>query len=336
MSITARGFRMVTVLLAVLWSCTSGLAQSVAPTLTLNEWLTRVHQATNHKTYTGTFVVSSGSVMASAKIWHVCDGTQQMERVVPLTGTSRVTYRHNDQVITFYPASKRAIVERRESLGFFSDFLKTVDPSIGEFYQFSVQGTERIAGFEADVVYLVPVDRLRYGWKIWSEQKTGLVLQLQTLDLDGQVLEQSAFSELQLNAPVKMAQLSHLMAQTNGYRVEHPEKVATTAQEQGWALHKGVPGFRALGCYQHPIRDSGAASGQNSRAMQWVFSDGLSSVSVFVEPYDARRHVREGASALGGATHSLTRRINAWWATAVGEVPVSTLNVFVQGLERTR
>jgi sigma-E factor negative regulatory protein RseB len=59
-------------------------------------------------------------------------------------------------------------------------------------------------------------------------------------------------------------------------------------------------------------------------------------VSLFVEAYDSRRHAREGATELGGATHTLTRRISDWWVTAVGEVPLSTLNAFAQGLERKK
>lgn len=328
--------RVASVIFIMLVSHASVLAQTAVPNLTLADWLRRVHEASQQKAYTGTFVVSNGNGVASAKIWHVCDGAQQMERVESLSGMSRVTYRHNDRVITYFPASRRAIVERRESLGLFPDFLDATDASIGAFYQFSMHGVERIAGLEADVVHLVPIDRLRYGWKVWSERKTGLVLQLQTLDLDGKVLEQSAFSELKLDAPVKMRQLSHLMEQTDGYRLESPEKVKVSAELQGWVLRKGVPGFREMGCYQRPILGRAETSVKNGGAMQWVFSDGLASVSVFVEPYDMRRHLREGGGSLGGVTHSLTYRIGEWWATAVGEVPVSTLRVFLQGLERIK
>lgn len=328
--------RVVSLILIVLVSHAGVLAQTAAQNLTLVDWLRRVHEATRQNAYTGTFVVSSGSGVASAKIWHVGDGAQQMERVVSLSGISRVTYRHNDRVITFFPASGRAVVEHRESLGLLPDFLNAADSSIGKLYQFSTHNVERIAGLEADVVHLVPMDRLRYGWKVWSERKTGVVLQLQTLDLDGKVLEQSAFSELKLDAPVTMRQLSHLMEQTEGYRLESPEKVKVNAEMQGWVLNKGVHGFREMGCYQRSVRERAESSSKNGHAMQWVFSDGLASVSLFVEPYDARRHVREGGRSLGGATHSLAHRIDGWWATAVGEVPVSTLKVFVQGLERTR
>jgi sigma-E factor negative regulatory protein RseB len=72
--------------------------------------------------------------------------------------------------------------------------------------------------------------------------------------------------------------------------------------------------------------------------MQWIFSDGLASVSLFVEPYDAQRHPRETMVAMG-ATHALTQRIaekGDWWLTVVGEVPPATLKAFAQSLERRK
>jgi sigma-E factor negative regulatory protein RseB len=70
--------------------------------------------------------------------------------------------------------------------------------------------------------------------------------------------------------------------------------------------------------------------------MQWTFSDGLANVSLFVEPFDSRRHTREGATDFGGATRTFARHFESWWVTAVGEAPASTLNIFAQALERVK
>ena len=69
--------------------------------------------------------------------------------------------------------------------------------------------------------------------------------------------------------------------------------------------------------------------------MQWVFSDGLASVSLFVEAYDRQRHTKESGMSMG-ATHTLTRQIGSYWLTAMGEVPMATLKQFVSGLERKK
>ncbi len=303
---------------------------------TVNEWLMRMHEASRKRSYVGTFVVtSSAGGLSSARIWHACDGVQQVERVESLTGAPRSTYRRNDQVVTFLPDVKVVHAERRESLGLFPGVFKASGAFSFDSYTARQAGVERVAGFDADIVNLVPVDKLRYGYRIWSEKKTGLVVKLQTLDLDGRVLEQVAFSELQLDAPVKFDKLAKQMASTEGYRVEHSEPVKTTAAAEGWQLRAPVAGFKPMGCYKRPAPRTDA----KHETVQWVFSDGLASVSLFVETFDRQRHVQEGNMDMG-ATQTLLRRLGGkageWWLTAVGEVPIATLEAFAQGLERRK
>ena len=302
----------------------------------VNAWLTRMHEASRLRAYTGTFVVSAGAKTASAKIWHICDGIQQIERVEPLSGPPRSTFRRDDQVITFFPESKVAVAETRDSLGLFPNLLKLSDGDIGEWYQLKTIGSERMVGLDSDVVHLVPKDNARYGYRVWSEKRTGLVVQLQTLDVDGKLLEQAAFSELQLDAPVSMAKLTQMMAATDGYRIERPDMQKTTAQAQGWSMRKAISGFKPVGCYLRPVASVAGSIGQVVHAMQWMFSDGLATVSLFVEPFDGRRHAREGPTDMGGATRTVTRHLDGWWITVVGEVPAGTLNTFAQGLERRK
>jgi sigma-E factor negative regulatory protein RseB len=327
------------VLSIVLWlsvSQSAVLAQTVAAEAPLTPWLMRVHQAARQSVYTGTFVVSSGAHMASARIWHVCDGNQQLERVEPLSGTTRAIFRRNDEVITFFPQSRVAVAEVRESLGIFPNLLKSSDSSIGDSYRLKALGNDRVAGFETDIFELVPSDRLRYGYRVWNEKKSGLIIQLHTLDLDGKVLEQAAFSELQLDAAVNVGKLSKA-GSTDGFQVLRPDLQKTTADAQGWVLQKVVDGFKSTACYQRPVAPTAAGLGKNGQTtMQWMFSDGVATVSLFAEAYDRQRHVREGLTDMGGATHTHTRRVHDWWVTAVGEVPPATLRAFAQALERKK
>jgi sigma-E factor negative regulatory protein RseB len=151
------------------------------------------------------------------------------------------------------------------------------------------------------------------------------VVKLQTVDDTGRVLEQAAFSELQLDAPVRMDRLIREMQVPEGWRVEKPQAVKTTAAAEGWGLKAAVTGFKAQNCYKRPAEG----------VLQWIFSDGLASVSLFIEDYDRERHVQEGTFA-SGSTHTLTRRMQDWWVTVVGEVPPQTLRAFALGLERRR
>jgi len=305
-------------------------AQGKLAERSVSDWLMRMHEASRMRSYIGTFVVSSSNGgMSSARIWHACDGVQQVERVESLTGAPRSTFRRNDEVVTFLPDSRVVRTERRESLGLFPNLLKSADSSIPEFYSARRVGADRVAGFEADVVQLVPKDNLRFGYRIWSEKKTGLVVKLQTVDPAGNVLEQAAFSELALDATVRMDKLNQMMGATEGWRVEKAEAVKTTAAAEGWQLKSAIAGFKPISCYKRPAAP--AAEG----TLQWIFSDGLAAVSLFVEAYDRQRHVNEGMFS-SGATQTLTRRIQDWWLTAVGEVPPQTLKAFALSLERRK
>jgi sigma-E factor negative regulatory protein RseB len=306
-----------------------------APTLSVVEWLQRMHQASRQRSYIGTFVVSSaGGNLSSARIWHACEGDQQMERIEALSGPPRSTFRRNDHVVTFLPELKLVKVENRENLELFPNLLGAADSSLDDFYGVRVIGKDRVAGFDADVVQIEPRDALRFGYRVWSERRSGLVVKLQTLDSDGKVIEQSAFSELELDVPVKVHPLVQKMDSTAGWRVEKSELEHTTAQREGWSLKAPVAGFRPVSSLRRPKDGQG-----EGHAMQWTFSDGLASVSLFIEPYDASRKPREVLLALG-ATYTLTRRMTDkdgadWWLTAVGEVPAQTLDAFAQSLVRT-
>ncbi len=306
--------------------------------ISVSEWLSRMHDsAMKKRSYVGTMVQSSGGAqggISSARIWHACDGQNQIERVEALTGAPRSSIRKDDKLVTFVPEAKLVRMETREGIvgsSNFTELLKPGDNSIAEFYTVKSLGTERIAGHEADVVQLKARDELRYGYRLWTERKTALVLKIQTLDALGAVLEQAAFSELQLDAPVKMSKLKAMMKPADGWRVEHSDVVKTTAAAEGWQLKSNVPGFKPVSCHK---RGASTAAVQDD-TLQWVFSDGLATVSLFVQPFDKARHTQEGIAATG-ATNSLFRRMNEYFLTAVGEVPPSTLRSFANAFERKK
>lgn len=296
------------------------------------QWLLRLHEVASQGAYVGTFVLTTGNHMSSARIWHVCEGSQQIERVETLSGARRSIYRRNDQVMTYLPESRVVIAEKRTSLGLFPNLLSRADLSIAQHYRLVAVGRDRVAGLGADVVQLVPRDRWRFGYRVWTEQTTGMVIKLQTLDARQTVLEQAAFSDLQLAQPLSLAKLSAMMDNTEGYVVKKPELISTSADQQGWHLKGDVPGFKSMSC--HKRQETGA--GGDEGAFQWVFSDGLATVSLFIETFDAVRHRKlpHHDDFAIGATHVQTRRIGDWWLTAVGEVPQPTLQRFAQSLER--
>lgn len=316
--------------------CFPVVAQAVDSDAALGQWINRVNDATQHRAYSGTYVVSAGGQLASARIWHVCDGEQQVERIESLTGLPRATYRRNNQVVTLYTTSKQAVLENRESLGQFPALLRAMDATIARYYGFQALIEDRLAGFDADAIALAPKDRWRHGYRVWTEKRTGLILKLQTVDIQGRVIEQSAFSELQLDAPVNMSEILSQMERTEGYRVIRPNLKASSLEAKGWELKNPVPGFRSTGCVVRSMQDESRASLPEATLLQCLFSDGLANLSLFIETFNAERHRHEGAGRTGGATHVVTRRIGNWWATAMGEVPPVTLSAITEALERKK
>jgi sigma-E factor negative regulatory protein RseB len=78
-----------------------------------------------------------------------------------------------------------------------------------------------------------------------------------------------------------------------------------------------------------------AAPTDNATVLQAVYSDGLTHVSVFIEPFVASAHKREMPATVG-STSALSHRQGDWWITAVGAVPVAALQQFIGGLERRK
>lgn len=310
------------------WARPAAAATNAAPAQRgIVAWLERLQGASRGHNYVGVFVVSSNAgALSSARIWHAYDSDLAVDKLEALSGAPRSIYRRGGEQLTLLPAHRLARFERREVGGAFPKLLKSADHRIADFYDARTIGTDRVAGHDADVVVLAPRDALRFGYRIWSERKTGLMLKLQTLGPAGEVLEQAAFSELQLDAPLRTAQLVQEMAAPAGWRVERIETARLPPGSAGWTLRAPIPGFRLLDCYK---RRPGAGHEQ----LHCIYSDGLASVSVFVEPPQAHRHATDTLWS-AGASQTLTQRIEPDWVTVVGEVPPQTLKAFAQGLER--
>lgn len=302
----------------------------------VNAWIARLHKASSSHSYAGTLVVllSSGA-MSSSRIAHVCSGQQQLERVETLSGVPRITYRLDNEVRTFWPQSHQAHRERYMPASAPGPWVPVPGTGVADFYSAEYLGVERVAGFSADVVWFKARDAWRFGYRIWSERQSGLVLKMQTLGTDGGVLEQVAFSALELDPPMSMAPLQQGMEATAGYTVHDVQKIETSPAKNDWALGAPVPGFALVGCYTQHMRAAGtdiaatrapALPGTASDTLQCIYSDGLATVSLFLDTSMPQRAA--GRSAMG-ATHMLSQRVGAQgWLTAVGEVPLSTLVLF--------
>jgi sigma-E factor negative regulatory protein RseB len=300
-------------------------------------WLTRIQEAANKRNFSGTVVVSAGGTMASTRIAHYCDGRDQFERIDSLDGQVRNVFRHNDVVHTVWPQRRVAVVEQRDKMVSFPGLLQAGSERVQDFYDLKPVAQERVAGHEAHVLLLRPRDKLRFGYRLWADKATGLLLRSEVLGERGEVLESSAFSEVSIGIRPQYESVLQALKRLDGFRMVKPVRVHTSLEAEGWTIKASVPGFQRVSCVKRKFEgDSSQAkpSSKNSeQLLQTVYSDGLTYVSIFIEPYNPERHARPMRAAIG-ATQTMMRREGNWWVTVMGDVPAATLRQFANGVER--
>jgi sigma-E factor negative regulatory protein RseB len=315
-------------------------AQSTSPAPadpgTVRTWLMRIHEAASRRNFQGTFVVSANGAVSSARIAHFWEGQNQFERIDSLDGQMRHVFRHNELVHTLWPQLRIAMIEQRELVKSFPALLQGGDDRIGDYYEVRPAGIDRVAGHEASVLDVRARDGYRFGYRLWAEKHTGLLLRADVMTDKGELLETSAFSDVSIDVPPQPEAVVEPMRRLDGYRIVRPTFAATRLDGEGWTLRQPVPGFRQVSCVKRPLDHFGDADAPvAAAALQTIYSDGLTYVSVFIEPFDAKRHARQMVRTLG-ATQTLMRRQGDWWITVVGDVPVATLKAFAHGLERRK
>ena len=300
-------------------------------------WLMRIHSAASHHNFQGTFVVSGGGSVASARIAHFCEGKNQYERIESLDGQARHVFRHNDVVQTVWPASQVVRVEQRELVMSFPALLQAGGDHIVDFYDVQRLGSDRVAGHEANVLLVKPRDAFRFGYRLWADKASGLLLRADVLGEKSELIETSAFSEVSIGVKAQPESVLGPMKKLDGYRVLRPVLTPTRLEAEGWSMREPAPGFLPVSCVRRPLDDgdTGRADAAAPAMLQTIYSDGLTYVSVFIEPFNAQRHTRPMIASMG-ATQTLMRRQGDWWVTVVGDVPSATLRQFANGLERNK
>jgi sigma-E factor negative regulatory protein RseB len=127
------------------------------------------------------------------------------------------------------------------------------------------------------------------------------------------------------------------MKKLDGYRVLRPVMTPTRLDAEGWQLSRPAPGFRQVSCVKRPIegRSDIAKTDAGPQVLQAIYSDGLTYVSVFIEPFRPDRHTRPLQTSVG-PTQTLMLRQGDWWVTVLGDVPPVTLRVFADALQRSK
>jgi sigma-E factor negative regulatory protein RseB len=187
---------------------------------------------------------------------------------------------------------------------------------------------ERVVGYASQVLMLQPRDKMRYGHKLWVDLNTGMLLMTRTYDDKHEVVEQFAFSQLQIGGNIDPEKVKPRFSTGGGrdWRVEDSAAVQADLGKAGWTIRSQPPGFRIVA---QLTRSLGGKPGVG----QIVLSDGLATVSVFIEPM-ANKPQATGTGLIGqGAINAYTRRLGNYWITVVGEAPAQSVKYIANAVE---
>lgn len=288
-------------------------------------FLHKVQQAAHSLDYSGIYTYQQGASMQSSHIVHVVDGTGERERLEVLDGEPREYLRQGNVIQTLIPTRKLVLIQASRSDHFPSLLLGTAQGIFQHYELRQSSAAYRVAGRDCAVSELLARDELRYSYRICTDVQSHLMLKAQTLDGDGQVIDQVAFANLRLGKDTDTKALKSQWNTRDWHIVQetaHP--VELTAQ--GWRFVYPA-GFGPMAQIVRAIRPG-------HKANQLVLSDGLAAISIFIETFDPERdqNVRQGGMSQG-AINVYRKRVASFWLTAVGEVPAQTVHDVVQAVQ---
>lgn len=289
-------------------------------------WVARALEAMRTRAYEGTLIYShDGGIESMSLIHGVIDGREH-ERLRVLTGEPFEVIRDGDTVVCVWPASGRMLVDQRPG-----DLLPPKPPrrlhALPSEYTVTLEGEARVAGRSARILHIQARDGYRYGYRMWLDERTGLMLRSDLLGSDNEVVERLMFVSLRELDSVRAEQFEPSL---DGLRyAEHgdPGDESESLDEPGWRIGDLPAGFRAV---SHRRR----AMPPHGRMVQHsVFTDGLASVSVFVEPPGADAMPLEGLSRMG-AVNAFGLEVEGHRVTAIGEVPAASVRRIAVSVRR--
>lgn len=332
----SRMSRLVALMLALAAGAASAqaLPASGAKPQEVSGWLERIRTASQQRSFSGTLVYTASDVVSSSRVARYGTGESVIERVEVLDGHQQRSYRYNDDIQTVWPTQRVITLERR-SVVTESSGLPHPESRLVSSYEIRHLGDERIVGRQAAVLVFKPRDDLRFAQRLWVDTATGLLLRADVLSMQGQVLETTAFSNVEIDVRPTREQMVQPKPRMEGYRTVQLNAEAASLAASGWIAERLPAGFRMIGCVQRPVSDLLDSAGPHAQpALQAVFSDGLARVSIFIEHNDPAKP-RTALMTNLGATHTLMKPLaSRWWITVMGDVPVSTLKLFAEGVVR--
>lgn len=318
---------------AVLGLCTALLGTQVfaeAHQADSLSWLSRIALASQRLNYVGTFTYQSGQQMETSRIAHKVDASGEYERLEVLDGSPREVVRNGGEVRCVLPEQQTIIIDQPVGRRTFPARVPGTSSSFAgltDSYRIRKGEMGRVAGLEAQAIVLEPKDDLRYGYVLWAEAQSGLLLKSKMLGEKGAVVEQISFSEVKIGGEIERRLLKSRYPQAEGWRVVNARGDEVAKNESGWTVRAGLPGFALMSVVMRPLGN------EHDKTVHMVYSDGMASISLFIEPAGAGGEGEGSEVTASGAINIYRRIAGSHRITALGEVPLKTLRQLADGVE---
>jgi len=294
-------------------------------------WLDRMNRALATRNYDGTFIhyrAVNGGRVDTLRIIHSYEDGKVAERLVSMDSSGREIVRDEGELTCYLPDQRRVLIEPLRDRGALLGTLPAFDAGLEEFYKVEKLPADRLLSRRAQVIAVNPKDAFRFGYRLWIDESSAMPLKTQLCDEKGNVIEQILIASLTLRDHIPRSALRPQVKDVDSFQVVRQQTPPTELPVLSvmWRALQVPPGFK-LTATSSQIMD-----GSDAPVAHLVYSDGLASVSVFIESRPRDRDSLKGFARIGSAfTFSTT--VKGHTVTAVGEVPKQTVQLIADSVK---
>lgn len=307
-------------LVALLSSMFSGVVQAE----TVEDWINKMSNSSHQGNYQGTFVFWRDQKLEAMHISHASKSGKVWVSLKSLNGEPRQLIHKNGEVISIFPNKQLvSINEMTSNLPFHPDLPKDIK-QLNKHYELSMLGQERIANRDTQIILVKPKDGYRYGFKYWLDKDTGLMLRCDVINEEKKALEHMMFTDFEyLQSPPKGAFKETVIP--SNFKILTQDETQTLKADDNWVAKQLPKGFMLTKNILKPMRK------KQESVQQLVFSDGLASVSVFIDHNENAAHRLDGHTKMG-SINAFGLMMDKFQVTAIGEVPSETVKLIAESI----
>ena len=272
-----------------------------------------------------------GNQLESMSILHIKDESGERERMLSLNGEAREVIRDNKNLICIWPDSRKVMVDDSNRNTFSPLFVPSDIVKTSKYYDMKLAGGERIAGHDTVIVNIEPRDEFRYGLSLWLNSSNGLLLKSNLVNEKHQVVEQVMFTRLEVldkSDPIPLITMPELDDSFSLVRYHNGSDSGTLEADKSWRISYLPEGFWQESALKRKI------AGTDRYIQQMVYTDGLASLSVFIEKQTAEE-TPQGETSMG-AVNAFISLFKDYSVTAIGEVPAMTVRLVAESISNEK